>query len=591
VNRRPTFARNWLGYPSRSVLTFAAALALAVLFAVWPFSRALAWAFGVAIVVVWAVSFALLTWLQAGARRAGASTLAELETLTADLPLRLRTRMPLMLVTGDALAEVFGGDACGAGGGRHAHIGNGALWLRVDRPQALPSVAAATKAWRDGRAPDGIVLCVAPALHPGEETLVQKLRVARQAASDAARLLRIALPGYVAVYQRLARATNDAPTWYGVASAAPIDDTRRFDEVIEAAADDVSRCCSGAAMAASAARAASLASVVSWTKQSVFGALADARQPASPWRLHGACWIDCGPASDAGNPWAQAVRSSSSVALPSFDASPPPWPLPQPLADSLIPRAWTSPRMRALAHAVAIVALGAALAVCAAAKNNQALLSRVAADLSRFRMIPADHHSARRHALDALIAHRDELDRHARSGAPLRLSFGMYRAAALVPALDAAIASYQPPAPPAPPSIVTLDSMSLFDPGKALLKDGSTRAIVGALELIRAHPHKRVIVAGHTDSTGTASGNLQLSLARAAAVRDWLADASGIPATRFAIQGYGDTRPIAANDTDAGRARNRRVEITLIPDCRDAAAASAADADDNQFTPGQPACS
>jgi len=49
-------------------------------------------------------------------------------------------------------------------------------------------------------------------------------------------------------------------------------------------------------------------------------------------------------------------------------------------------------------------------------------------------------------------------------------------------------------------------------------------------------------------------------------VRDWLIEASGIPATQFAIQGYGDTRPVADNTTGAGRAKNRRVEITLVPD-------------------------
>jgi outer membrane protein OmpA-like peptidoglycan-associated protein len=114
--------------------------------------------------------------------------------------------------------------------------------------------------------------------------------------------------------------------------------------------------------------------------------------------------------------------------------------------------------------------------------------------------------------------------------------------------------------------VVTLDSMSLFDSGKAQLKPGSTRALVAALEMIKAHPGKRILVAGHTDNAGDAASNLRLSNARAAALRDWLIDASGIPATQFAVQGYGDTRPIVANDTPEGRAKNRRVEITLVPD-------------------------
>lgn len=133
-----------------------------------------------------------------------------------------------------------------------------------------------------------------------------------------------------------------------------------------------------------------------------------------------------------------------------------------------------------------------------------------------------------------------------------------------MPALNDAIASYVPPPPP--PAVVTLDSMSLFDSGRAQLKPGSNRAMVGALEMIRSHPDKRILVAGYTDNVGNPDSNLKLSTARAEAVRDWLIDASGIPATQFAIQGYGMTRPIASNDLPEGRARNRRVEITLVPD-------------------------
>jgi outer membrane protein OmpA-like peptidoglycan-associated protein len=102
--------------------------------------------------------------------------------------------------------------------------------------------------------------------------------------------------------------------------------------------------------------------------------------------------------------------------------------------------------------------------------------------------------------------------------------------------------------------------------------------------MIKAHPDKRVLVAGHTDSIGDLDSNFKLSEARAASARNWLADASGIPASHFAIQGYGETRPKDPNDTEAGRAANRRVEITLIPDCRDEGGSPA-------FPQGQPACS
>lgn len=73
-----------------------------------------------------------------------------------------------------------------------------------------------------------------------------------------------------------------------------------------------------------------------------------------------------------------------------------------------------------------------------------------------------------------------------------------------------------------------------------------------------------VDVYGHTDSTGDANYNLQLSQRRAAAVADYLV-AQGNNSQRFAVIGLGETQPIASNETEAGRAQNRRVEIRLAP--------------------------
>jgi outer membrane protein OmpA-like peptidoglycan-associated protein len=71
-------------------------------------------------------------------------------------------------------------------------------------------------------------------------------------------------------------------------------------------------------------------------------------------------------------------------------------------------------------------------------------------------------------------------------------------------------------------------------------------------------------VAGHTDSVGTDSYNQQLSQQRAEAVANYL-NSRGIMRDRMITVGAGETHPIASNDTDAGRAENRRVEITLVP--------------------------
>lgn len=73
-----------------------------------------------------------------------------------------------------------------------------------------------------------------------------------------------------------------------------------------------------------------------------------------------------------------------------------------------------------------------------------------------------------------------------------------------------------------------------------------------------------VEVAGHTDSVGTDAYNQQLSEQRAAAVGNYLMS-RGLVRDRFITVGAGETRPVASNDTDSGRAQNRRVEITLVP--------------------------
>jgi outer membrane protein OmpA-like peptidoglycan-associated protein len=72
----------------------------------------------------------------------------------------------------------------------------------------------------------------------------------------------------------------------------------------------------------------------------------------------------------------------------------------------------------------------------------------------------------------------------------------------------------------------------------------------------------RIAVIGHTDSTGSDATNNALSVERAQSVRDYLAG-RGVSPTRIRTEGHGEREPIADNGTDAGRARNRRVEIYL----------------------------
>ena len=84
--------------------------------------------------------------------------------------------------------------------------------------------------------------------------------------------------------------------------------------------------------------------------------------------------------------------------------------------------------------------------------------------------------------------------------------------------------------------------------------------------VIREFPEARVVVEGHTDSQGNESMNQSLSRRRAIAVREYLLSNIAMSADRITAVGYGESRPVAPNNTEAGRTRNRRIEITLTFD-------------------------
>ncbi|WP_435867650.1 OmpA family protein [Burkholderia dolosa] len=131
--------------------------------------------------------------------------------------------------------------------------------------------------------------------------------------------------------------------------------------------------------------------------------------------------------------------------------------------------------------------------------------------------------------------------------------------------LDAALAAYRPPV-----TTLQLDSLPLFARGKATFSAArARRELAHVLRLILQNPDHRVLIEGHADSEGSPDANFRLSEARARAIRDWLVVEGGLPITRIAIQGMGDLRPIGDNATEAGRALNRRVDVSLIPDAAD----------------------
>lgn len=102
-----------------------------------------------------------------------------------------------------------------------------------------------------------------------------------------------------------------------------------------------------------------------------------------------------------------------------------------------------------------------------------------------------------------------------------------------------------------------------FDYNKATIKPVSHSLLDEVVDVIKKHPHiKKIRVEGHASSEGDAEYNLKLSDRRAKSVKDYLVE-HGIPDNALTSQGYGATRPIADNDTEAGREKNRRVEFNI----------------------------
>lgn len=99
-----------------------------------------------------------------------------------------------------------------------------------------------------------------------------------------------------------------------------------------------------------------------------------------------------------------------------------------------------------------------------------------------------------------------------------------------------------------------------FDTGRADIKSNFRPVLERFAGTLQENPATYVTIVGHTDSTGGASINQPLSVERAARTRDYLSQ-RGVSPNRIAIEGRGEREPIASNSDDAGRARNRRVEI------------------------------
>jgi outer membrane protein OmpA-like peptidoglycan-associated protein len=102
-----------------------------------------------------------------------------------------------------------------------------------------------------------------------------------------------------------------------------------------------------------------------------------------------------------------------------------------------------------------------------------------------------------------------------------------------------------------------------FDTGKATIKPESAEQLAQMAQVLKANAQLKVYIVGHTDNQGALESNLSLSKARAQAVVDALAGTHGIDARRLSAAGVANWAPVASNAAEAGRARNRRVEMVV----------------------------
>lgn len=112
--------------------------------------------------------------------------------------------------------------------------------------------------------------------------------------------------------------------------------------------------------------------------------------------------------------------------------------------------------------------------------------------------------------------------------------------------------------------VITLGDV-LFNTNQAQLSAGGINNVHKLADFLKKYPQRKVLIEGHTDSKGSSSYNQALSERRAEAVQKALAE-MGIDGGRIAMRGYGESSPVANNETAAGRQLNRRVEIVLSDD-------------------------
>lgn len=290
------------------------------------------------------------------------------------------------------------------------------------------------------------------------------------------------------------------------------------------------------------------------------------KQIPSAWAIQ---WIDI--TSQPNNLWQQFIQEKTMLPLYSSIQTTDLLPLPDVMLRRLhhdISLSRTERTLGAIGIIFGVFLIGTLIG---SYYHNQQLIRHIGEDIARFSQLSDTPLAPKQTAYQQLQDDAAQLARWEREGVPTSHSLALYQGARILPYLHTLLSGWAPPPPRAPiivqnaPEIVSLDSLSLFDVGQSSLKAGATKVLVDALLNIKAKPGWLIVVSGYTDNTGNPALNQTLSLKRAESVRDWMIKTSDISPACFAVRGDGQNNPVADNQTAEGRAKNRRVEIRLIP--------------------------
>jgi len=143
-------------------------------------------------------------------------------------------------------------------------------------------------------------------------------------------------------------------------------------------------------------------------------------------------------------------------------------------------------------------------------------------------------------------------------------AYAVYYSCRTKEAIDMALAASEKAKALCGGKVETIVLMLNFDFNKSIIKDKDIPQLKKAVEFITKHKGSKIRVEGHTDSVGSDAYNQALSERRAKAVVDYFVSQGAVKRADISSVGYGEKKPIATNDTDAGRAQNRRVEVQVL---------------------------